>query len=105
MGGDQLRISLECETVRELRPDESSGSPVDAIVETVASLEGVDPGELPPLYESIDPDVLNTVARGRPSDSDAAVCFVYDGWNICVRGDGSLVVGDPEQTAEPIPLF
>jgi hypothetical protein len=102
---EQLQISLECEAVRELHPDETSRSPVDAIVETVAGLEDIDPSELPPMYESINPDILNTMVRGRPSDADAAVCFVYNGWNICVRGDGSFVVGDPEQAAEPIPLF
>lgn len=105
MTGAQLRISLECEPVRESHPDETNGSPVDAIVETVAGIEGVDPGELPPLYESIDPDILNTIVRGRPSDADVAVCFVYEGWNICVRGDGSLVVGDPDHIGEPITLF
>ncbi|WP_336022479.1 HalOD1 output domain-containing protein [Halobellus salinisoli] len=51
------------------------------IVRRTSEVAGTDPGELPPLYESIDPDALETVA----SNSESVV-FTYAGCNIVIKG-------------------
>lgn len=71
----------------------------ERVVQSVASHTDTDPMELPPLNESIDPDVLN----GFLSDgSQASIRFEYAGCDIIVRGDGSVDVTDD---AMPFTVF
>lgn len=103
----QLAVSFECSPVREVHVDECDGSPPEVVVETVADLEGVAPRRLPPLHESVDPDVLTQMVRHHRTypDSTTALCFTSGGWNVFARANGNLVVGDPEQMTESTPLF
>ncbi|WP_204365325.1 HalOD1 output domain-containing protein [Halorubrum aidingense] len=57
-----------------------------AIVEAVAAVSDHDPADLPPLYETIDPDALNTLLgpAGDRSDQPLAVSFAYFGYNVRV---------------------
>ncbi|MFB6122851.1 MAG: HalOD1 output domain-containing protein [Haloferacaceae archaeon] len=95
---------------RALNPhDESTGTvrgrerierthrePVCLAVQTaVAAVEDVEPVDLPPLAESVDPDAL-----GRLFDPDSTnvdqrrMEFVYAGYRILVDGRGEVVVFD-----------
>lgn len=76
-----------------------------AIVTAVADRRGVEPIELPPLYEWIDPDSLAALfaptrtggpRRGR-------IEFVYDGHRIVVAVDDEFALAiDGTPVAEPI---
>lgn len=62
------------------------------IVEKIADREGVEPTELrPPLYEVVNPDALESLFR---SQGNGRVEFAYCGYDVVVRSDGAVSVGD-----------
>ena len=82
-----------------MRPQQSTGRPLDsiasAIVETVATEEGVDPVDLDePLYAAIDPDALDRLFRSAPAGSGIAgrVTFTYAGYDVTVQATGDVRV-------------
>lgn len=73
------------------------------VVEAVSEAEGVQPEELtPPLYEVIDPDALGRLfaATSDGTRRHGTVNFVYRGYEVTVRDDGTVSVVDGESTAE-----
>jgi len=71
----------------------------ETILFEVAALEGVDPLDLPPLFEVVDPESLDELFAGRRSSSPPApgrspvtVGFVYHGYRITATSDGTLLV-------------
>lgn len=103
----KLAVSFECTPVREIHVNPDDPSPVVAVVEAVADVEGVDPTKLPSLGDTIDPDLIDQfVTFAEPNtDSLAGLCFTYSGWNVFVRADGTIIIGDPNETNTPTPLF
>jgi hypothetical protein len=70
------------------------------VVEAVASREGTDPTELAPLYESIEPDGLNslfTSAQPGPDGDHLSVDFDYAGYRVTVERDESITVSLSEK--------
>lgn len=67
-------------------------TPVYAVLSAVADAEGVDPVALPPLYETIDPEALNTLFTARPEAAVETVTFQYTGYDVVVRGNGEVEV-------------
>lgn len=71
-------------------------SPSLAVVETIASREGVDSAELDvPLYEAVDPDALDALFRKAPaarSGGPVRIEFTYCGYRVTVGSDGSVQV-------------
>ncbi|MFD1685311.1 HalOD1 output domain-containing protein [Halobellus litoreus] len=63
----------------------------EQIVEHVASATDTDPLELPPLYESIDPDALNALVAG---PGDVEITFPYAGREVCVESGGAISIVD-----------
>ena len=68
------------------------------MIEAVADREGVDPMDLDvPLFESVDPDMLDLVVRsadGGTDRSSVSVSFVYYGYEVSVAADGSVDVAE-----------
>jgi len=67
------------------------------IIEAVAETTGVDPLELPPLYETIDPETLNALVTDSEfgqSGSLNIVRFAYAGYMVAVYGDQTVEVTD-----------
>lgn len=63
------------------------------VVDAVAAAKGVDPLELPPLYDTVDPDALDSLFGG--SDAGAAITdlrFEIAGCEVLVRGSDDVVV-------------
>jgi len=50
-------------------------------LERIAAREGCDVLELPPLYDTIDPEALTAVLE---SDAKVSVCFEYCGYRVIV---------------------
>lgn len=75
----------------EWRDDES---PSQAIARAVAAVEGVSQTELPPLYETIEPDALDAFFDVPQSTSDAErrVSFSYLNYEIDVHQRGEIVL-------------
>lgn len=64
-----------------------------AVVEAVAEAEGTDPLELtPPLYDAVDSDALDRLFADASTDGRMEVAFAYRGYDVSVRGDGSVSV-------------
>lgn len=74
------------------------GQPSQAIVDVLATVTDSSPLEIPPLYETIDPDALeqlfdHAATTGRASAS-VALEFAVDDWTVVVTGDGRVLVYD-----------
>ena len=66
-------------------------APSLAVVQRVANREGVDPTELSPLHDSIDPDALDSLVDGSLGDAaDFELEFTYCGYTITVTGEGVI---------------
>lgn len=88
-------------------PDGSAGSPSshvvavdgrqpsEALIAAVATLSGTDATSLPPLYDVIDPEALDSlyehVRERNGGDSSAyQITFPYEGYDVCVEFDGRI---------------
>ena len=68
----------------------------ERVIEAIAEQEGVDPLDLEvPLFEAIDPDILETFDRMADEDRTASalrVGFTYYGYDVLVWADGDVDV-------------
>jgi len=70
------------------------------IVRAVADREGVRPSELEPvLHESVDTDALETLLSADAERSVVSVEFEFAGYEVAVRTDGELTVGQSPSVA------
>lgn len=67
--------------------------PAAAVVDAVADREGVDPADLPPLYDSIGSDILEIVDRAS-DESGQTVTFEYYGYTVTFDADGTIIVDE-----------
>lgn len=59
----------------------------EAVLQTIADAEGVDPADLEaPLYEALDPDALDALFR----TDVGSVTFGYHGYTVTVFADGTV---------------
>lgn len=79
----------------------------DVVVDALADAAGVDPLDLPPLYEFVDSDTLETFIDDTEGGDDGAaiLCFQVDSWNVFVRADGWIRVCDATKSIGPEPVF
>lgn len=64
------------------------------VIQAVADREGVDPTELSPLYDAIDPEALDSLFKSK--DTDGRVEFHWLGYRIVVYSSGSIRVIEAE---------
>lgn len=77
----------------------SNESPSGAIVMAVSAVEGVEPAEVEPLYESINPTALDTLMDGPVVIGDGGtivVEFQYSGHRVSVRNNRSITILEDE---------
>lgn len=74
--------------------DWSSTAPSTAVVETVAVAANTQPTELDPLYDSVDPDAVDTLMRsdGSQPDGEITVCFSFADHHVTMYDGGTVVV-------------
>ena len=80
---------------RCLNTDHSSAQTVTDSVDviwTVAEKTGVAVDELPPLYESLDPDVLDTLLNQQKNVGNARISFMHAGVAVTVCQNGSVEI-------------
>lgn len=87
--------STETEFVTDTAAADVIARPSVRVVEAVADAIDADPLELPPLYETVDPDALDALFD---AGLEGCVQFPYDGHDVTIHGDGTLVV-DGEEVA------
>lgn len=69
---------------------ETGESVAAAVLRATATVTGTGRTDLPPLYDSIDPDALERVVR--TVDPGGSVVFPYDAFRIAVSGGGTVEV-------------
>lgn len=64
----------------------------EAVVRAVAVIHNVEPADLPPLVDVVDPDALSALfgPAAEAFDSDVQATFVYQDLEITVDSDGNL---------------
>lgn len=77
--------TFEAETVFE---PEQCRSVSEAVVKAVADAENVEPIELQPLYDVIDPDALDSLFR--PHAARGRITFQYHGYTVEVDGNSTV---------------
>lgn len=72
--------------------DPTSDDVVEVVVRAVAVIQNVEPTELPPLENAVDPDALSAIfgSDSEASTTDVQVTFVYEGLEITVNSDGNV---------------
>lgn len=108
MDEQQIGVYRACTPVVDTQyGGESDRSPSMAIVEAVAEAADVDPTELPPLYEYVDPDAIDDLFANQAgaATGDAYLGFTVDSWKVFVRADGKIRVCDATQRIDPEPVF
>ena len=71
--------------------DIADGQPITAaVVDAVATTAGTDPIELPPLYDSVDPDALDTLFERQREGTDLEIAFSYTGYRVVIE-DGERI--------------
>jgi hypothetical protein len=81
--------------VHRVQYDWSSTSPSVAVIEAVADVAGCEQTELDPLYDSVDPDALDTIIEGDRQtvlDGMTTVTFTLAGYEVTVYADGEVAV-------------
>lgn len=84
---------------------ESDTTAVEAVINAVSKAADVDPVSLPPLYDSIDPDLLTQLLSATGATSGTTVSFGLGEWNVFVRADGRIRVCDRTEQDETEPVF
>lgn len=109
MAPDQSSLQCDCTPVADVAYEGDGGrAPSDAVVDAIAAVSGEDPRDLPPLFESIDPDALDLLfrrRRGTDGPSGTVLGFSVGDWNVFVRDDGRIRVCDPTGPPAPSPVF
>ena len=84
----------DADTLRH-RYDWDAVRPSAAVIEMVAIAADREPSALEPLYDTVDPEALDTLIRRNgdvESTTEMRVTFTYAGHDVTVRGDGELTV-------------
>lgn len=58
------------------------------IIEAVAAHSNIPMTELPPLFDSIDPDALDALFQ--PAMSNGRIAFAYDNYQVTVDSNGDV---------------
>jgi hypothetical protein len=105
---EPLTVYHSCSTVIDTEyRREDDRTPSEAVVEALATAAGVEPTDLPPLYDFVDPDALDTLFDGhhKATSGDTILSFRVNAWNVFVRGDGRVHVCDASESTELEPVF
>jgi len=60
-------------------------------VTAIAAKESVTETSLPPLYNRIDPDALDTIVSGQTND-DIQISFTYSGYTVRIRDSETIEI-------------
>lgn len=74
-------------------------TPSEAIVLGIAERTGTEPTELPPLYEVIDPEALDALAR---DENPCQMAFEYADYAVTVAGYQHITIHECETTSPTV---
>lgn len=79
----------------------------EAFVSAIADAEGIEPTELPSLYDSIDFEALSKVLEtaSGSDDGELVLSFRIQNWNVFVSDDGRIRICNASVHSDPEPIF
>lgn len=104
----QLTLYRGCTPVVDARFESENGeSPSMTIINALATAMDVEPTELPPLFEIVDPDAIDALFSNNGGDTESAamLSFNHRHWNVFVNADGRIRVCDASRPTDPQPVF
>lgn len=95
--GDDPADAFDCKSSFTATFDPADERPSEVVVSAVASVAGVSPLELGPLYAVVDPGALDALVAHaqRTGTGTHRVWFAYEGFDVCVRTNGEVRILDP----------
>ena len=76
--------------IPEQSPDGSTSSILCTILERVSERTGRDVTKLPPLYETVDPEVLSRLVDSATETTSLSIQFTYAGHQVTVDANGAV---------------
>lgn len=74
----------------------AKATPSETLVRAIADFADVDPLELDPLYDAIDPDTLDEfVGADELPEVEGTITFTYEGYDVTVYASGLLEIVPP----------
>ncbi|MEF8829157.1 MAG: HalOD1 output domain-containing protein [Haloarcula sp.] len=69
--------------------------PSAAVTEYIAVMTGQEQTDFAPLYETVDPEALDSLVDSSDRLTPVSISFEYAGHSVTVRSDGELVIKAP----------
>lgn len=69
--------------------------PSAAVTEHISAMTGREQTDFAPLYETIDPEALDSLIGSASRSAPVSISFEYAGHSVTVRSDGELVIKAP----------
>ncbi|WP_227355877.1 HalOD1 output domain-containing protein [Haladaptatus salinisoli] len=92
VGVEAVEYAQDSRTVRTQFDQEKAPASI-AVIATLADVMDTNPGELDPLYFTVDPDALDALVRVRNgTNGDIHVAFTHEGHAITVHSYGVVVI-------------
>lgn len=80
------------------KPPAKAVPPSEAVVSRIANAEGIDQEDLVPLYDTIDPDALDTLSEDSGRDqASLKIEFTHHGYDVTVTSRGAVRVEKGEE--------
>ena len=82
---------------------DEDGSLSSTVITAVAAIRNVEPTDVDPLNEAVDPDALNTIfdnRRGGAERAGATLSIRLNECTVTIHGDGRVVVEAPGEEAD-----
>lgn len=109
MPSRNLTLWCDCSPVCDTEyGTETERTSPEAVVDALATAEGVNVLELTPLSDAIDPDGLLQLFDQHDGTSklpEAILSFSVNNWNVFARNDGRIRVCDATKPSDPAPVF
>ncbi|WP_337999197.1 HalOD1 output domain-containing protein [Haloarcula rubripromontorii] len=97
------RRSTESDTSRPMNVtrkqlDWTETRPSAAVTEYISALTGREQTDFAPLYETVDPEALDSLIDSSNRSTPVSISFEYADHSITVRSDGELVIKAPKSS-------
>ena len=104
---ERMNVSCGCMPVVDVTFDREADSIPLAIIDALATAADVDPMDLPPLYEVVDPDAIERLfsSNDRSDPGNMVLSFQVREWNVFLSGEGRIRVCDATHPTDPVPIF
>lgn len=100
VGSDDHERERDSDEERVQTRFSTADSPSMVTIQAMAALKGVEPSELPPLHDALDPDALDALfADPRVFNENPVVAtLTIDDCRVIIQNDGTLLVTEANET-------